>query len=57
MEEQIITVTIKTNGEPCELSDSEIKAWYEKHIQELFDPNYGTPEISVALQRRQISGD
>ena len=51
MEEQIITVTIKTKGDVCEMSDEEIHAWYAAHIQELFDPEYGTPEIAVDVKR------
>ncbi len=51
MEEQIITVTIKTKGEKCELSDAEIKEWYESHIAKLFDPKFGTPEIKAEVKR------
>ncbi len=54
MEEQIITVTIRTEGEPCELSDEEIRTWYAKRIAALFDPQWGTPEISVEVDRKQI---
>ena len=53
MEEQIITVTIKTKGDVCELTNAEIKAWYETHIAGLFDPAYGTPEIAVEVKRVQ----
>ena len=53
MEEQIITITIKTRGEVCQMRDEEIKAWYESHVRSLFDPQYGTPEISVDLVRKQ----
>ena len=51
MEEQYITITVKTTGERCEMSDEEIKAWYQTHIAGLFDPAYGTPEISVQVKR------
>ena len=51
MEQQIISITIKTKGEKCEMSDSEIKQWYESHIADLFNPEYGTPEISVEVKR------
>ena len=51
MEEQIIQVEIRTKGEKCEMSDEEIKKWYLSHISGLFDPKYGTPEISVSVQR------
>ena len=53
MEEQIITIQIKTKGEICEMSDEEIKAWYESHVAGLFNPDYGTPEISVCVKREQ----
>lgn len=54
MEKQTITVTIVTSGEKCELSDSEIREWYEKNISQLFNPEYGTPQISVNLKREEI---
>ena len=52
MEEQVITITVKTQGEKCELSDEQIKAWYESHVAQLFNPSYGTPEITVKVQRK-----
>lgn len=54
MEEQVITVTIKTKGEKCEMSDAEIKAWYESQIAKLFNPAYGTPEITAEVRRTEI---
>ena len=51
MEEQIVTVKIRTKGEKCEMSDAEIRDWYASHVAELFDPAYGTPEIEVELER------
>ena len=51
MEEQIVTVKIRTKGEKCEMSDAEIKNWYASHVAKLFDPAYGTPEIEVELER------
>ena len=54
MEEQIITVTVKTQGDPCELNDAEIRAWYEKHVAALFDPRWGTPEITVDVERNPL---
>ena len=51
MEEQIVTVKIKTKGEKCEMTDAEIKAWYASHVAKLFNPAYGTPEIEVTLER------
>lgn len=54
MEEQIITVTIRTKGEKCEMSDEEIRTWYLSHIAGLFDPAYGTPEICVELKRKTV---
>ena len=55
MEEQVITVVIKTKGEKCELSDEEIRVWYEENIAKLFDPAYGTPEISVDVKRIEMN--
>lgn len=54
MEEQIITVTIKTKGEKCELTTEEIRAWYEKHVAGLFNPAFGTPEITVDVVRKDV---
>ena len=54
MEEQIITITVRTCGEPCGLSDAEIKDWYENRITALFDPKWGTPEITVDVKRNQL---
>ena len=51
MEEQIITVTVVTKGDPCELSDAEIKAWYAERVASLFGPQWGTPEITVDVKR------
>ena len=51
MEEQVITITVKTKGEKCEMSDAEIKEWYETNVAKLFNPAYGTPEISVDVKR------
>ena len=51
MEEQIVTITVKTKGEKCEMTDEQIRAWYESHVAKLFDPAYGTPEIKVELKR------
>lgn len=51
MEEQTVTITVKTRGEKCEMSDAEIKEWYESHVRAMFDPAYGSPEISVELKR------
>ncbi len=53
-EEQTVTVTVRTKGEPCELSDAEIKAWYADRIASLFDPQWGTPEITVDVERNPL---
>ena len=45
------TVTIVTQGEPCELDDAALKEWYLTHIAGLFNPAYGTPEIMVEVSR------
>ncbi|MBQ2117668.1 MAG: hypothetical protein II192_01275 [Clostridia bacterium] len=54
MEKQVVTITVKTEGERCELSDAEIRAWYETHVAKLFDPAYGTPEITVEVRRTEV---
>lgn len=54
MEEQRITITVKSKGEPCELTVAEIKAWYEARIAALFDPKWGTPEITIDVERKSI---
>ena len=54
MEKQIVTITVKTQGEKCEMTDAAIKAWYETHVANLFDPAFGTPEISVELKRIEL---
>ena len=51
METQKITINIETNGEKCEMTDQEIKTWYEENIAKLFNPEYGTPKISVTVER------
>ncbi len=54
MKESITTtVTIITEGEPCEMDDAALKAWYETHIASLFDPRCGTPEIRVEVRRER----
>ena len=53
-EEQTITITVKTSGEKCEMSDGEIREWYEKNVAKLFDPAYGTPQISVDVKRKDV---
>ena len=51
MEEQILTITVRTKGEPCPLTDAEIREWYAAKIAALFDPKWGEPEITVELAR------
>ena len=51
MEKQTVTVTIRTSGEKCQMTDEEIIAWYKQQIAGLFNPEYGTPEIEVRLDR------
>ena len=51
MEKQTVTVKIVTKGEKCEMSDAEIKKWYEENIAKLFNHAYGTPEITVDVKR------
>ena len=52
MEEQIITIKIKTKGDICEMSSEEIKKWYETNILKLFNQEYGRPEITVDVKRK-----
>ena len=54
MEEQIITITVRTKGEPCELTDEQIRAWYADKLAALFDPQWGAPEITVELERSTL---
>lgn len=51
MEEQIITITIKSRGETCEMTAAELKAWYERKVAAFFDPKLGMPEITVDVER------
>ena len=51
MEDQLITITIKTTGETCEMNTEQIRAWYQQHIEKLFNPEYGKPEITVDVRR------
>ena len=37
METQIVTISVKTQGEVCELSTEEIKDWYKTNIAKLFN--------------------
>ena len=55
MEKQTVTITIQTQGETCEMTDEEIKAWYAENVAKLFDPAYGTPAITVELKREKTS--
>lgn len=50
-EEQIITITVKTKGDICEMNDDEIRNWYETNIARLFNPECGQPEITVEVKR------
>ena len=54
MEKQIVTITVITEGEKCEMCDKEIIDWYQTHVTNLFNPQYGTPQISVKLERTEI---
>ena len=54
MEEHTVVITVKTKGEKCELSTEEIREWYSNRVAGLFDPEFGTPEIAVEVQRKDI---
>lgn len=55
MEKQIVTITVITEGENCEMCDKEIIDWYQSHVAGLFNPQYGTPKVSVKLERVDLS--
>lgn len=54
MEKQTITITVKTKGEKCEMSTPEIREWYKTNVAQLFDPAFGTPEITVDVIREDL---
>ena len=54
MEEQIVTMKVVTTGEICEMSNDEIIEWYQTNIGKLFNPDYGTPKITVNLERNAL---
>ncbi len=54
-EQQTVTVTIRTRGEKCELTDEQIQGWYRDQIESLLDPNIGEHDISVAVERETIA--
>ena len=49
-----MTVTVRSAGDPCELDDAGICAWYAEKVSSLFDPKWGTPEITVSVERRAV---
>lgn len=51
MEEQVITVTIRTKGDVCVLSNEKIAQWYKENIAKLFNKEFGTPEIEVDVKK------
>lgn len=51
MEEQVITVTIRTHGDVCVLSNEKIAQWYKENIAKLFNKEFGTPEIEVDVKK------
>lgn len=53
-EQQTVTVTIRTWGKACELSDEQIATWYRDGIESLLDPNIGSHEITVSVERKPI---
>ncbi len=40
MEKQVVTITVITEGEECEMTDQAIIDWYKKHVSEIFNPQY-----------------
>ena len=53
MEKQKVVITVKTEGDKCEMTDKEIVDWYLEKINGLFSKDYGTPVISVELKREE----
>ena len=53
METQRVTIEVITKGEKCEMSDQEIVDWYQSRIASLLNPEYGTPQITVKLERNE----
>lgn len=51
METQVVTITVITRGEKCQMLDSEIVDWYQTNVARLFNPKYGEPSITVTLNR------
>ena len=51
MEEQTITIIFKTQGEKGVMTNEQIREWYETNIRGLFNPAYGTPEITIDVER------
>ena len=41
-------------GENCEMTDQEIRKWYADRIGSMFDPRWGTPEITVDVERNPL---
>lgn len=50
-EQQTVTVTVRTWGEPCDLTDEQIAKWYRERIESLLDPDIGKHEVSVSVER------
>ena len=53
MEEQVITITVRTRGEKCRMTDEQIREWYESHVKGLFNAEYGDPKITVEVKRNE----
>ena len=51
-EEQVVTITVRTRGDVCDLTDEQITAWYREHVDALLDPTIGRHEITVSVSRR-----
>ena len=54
MEEQLITIKVRTAGDKCQLTDEQIRLWYAEAIRNALNPAYGTPEITVDVQRNDL---
>ena len=51
METQVVTITVITRGQKCEMNDNEIINWYQTNVSGLFNQEYGKPRITVSLNR------
>ena len=44
-------MTEKIEKMMSQMTDEEIRKWYEENIAKIFNPEFGTPKISVTVER------